>query len=253
MVLAFSIGASTAGVIIERIGRTKPVVLTGYALWAIGASGKIAFVFCYTALPHNQVTWSAPILVIIVSQLVEGVGIGFTFQPAFLTLLATTRPEDKAIVTGLRNFFRNIGGAIGLISGNCIINNILRSKLDPALFARLKRVGGVVRKIADLTDAEKEIIRMARRDAFKIVFTLGTPIMALCFLTFLFVKEKRPEDPVEKAKVFNDTETNWTSAAPSLFHSDSSSDEESEDSEGETRDKELMGDLERAVSIVMQN
>src|SRR5690606_8789231 len=102
MVLAFSIGASTANVIIERIGRTKPIILIGYALWSIGASGKIAFVYCYTQLPkENQITLSAPILIIIISQLIEGVGIGFTFQPAFLALLAVTRPEDKAIVTGL--------------------------------------------------------------------------------------------------------------------------------------------------------
>jgi hypothetical protein len=48
--------------------------------------------------------------------IIEGVGIGLTFQTTLVAAQATSAKKDRAVVTGARNFFRTIGGAFGLAS-----------------------------------------------------------------------------------------------------------------------------------------
>lgn len=117
--MAFSIGSSSSGVIISRVGKYNGVLRTGYILWAAGAGGRIAL--------HR----TSHIAVMVVSQIIEGIGTGFCFQPGLppiseprktitdnhpgmIVLLANSRKEDRAVATGLRNFLRTVGGAVGL-------------------------------------------------------------------------------------------------------------------------------------------
>lgn len=54
--------------------------------------------------------------------IIEGVGIGLTFQTTLVAAQATSAKKDRAVVTGARNFFRTIGGAFGLASMNSSIS-----------------------------------------------------------------------------------------------------------------------------------
>lgn len=69
LVVAFSIGSSSSGIIISRLGKYNGVLRTGYILWAAGAGGRISL--------HR----TSHIAVMVVTQIIEGIGIGFCFQP----------------------------------------------------------------------------------------------------------------------------------------------------------------------------
>lgn len=69
LLLAFSAGSSSAGIIISRVGKYNVVLRTGYFLWAAGAGGRISL--------HRE----SHIAVMVVIQIIEGIGVGFCFQP----------------------------------------------------------------------------------------------------------------------------------------------------------------------------
>lgn len=69
LVLASSIGSSSSGIIISRLGKYNRVLRTGYVLWAAGAGGRISL--------HR----TSHIAVMAVTQIIEGIGVGFCFQP----------------------------------------------------------------------------------------------------------------------------------------------------------------------------
>ena len=74
LIVGFSIGSSTSGVLISRIGITNPVIRTGLVLWTSGAGGRMAW--------HKN----THIAVLVISQIIEGIGVGCCFQPGNPTL-----------------------------------------------------------------------------------------------------------------------------------------------------------------------
>lgn len=75
LMVAFSIGSSSSGIIISRVGKYNGVLRTGYTLWAAGAGGRMSL--------HR----TSPIVVMVVIQIIEGIGVGFCFQPGSSTYL----------------------------------------------------------------------------------------------------------------------------------------------------------------------
>jgi hypothetical protein len=120
---AWSIGS---GQFMSRVGRYMPCVAVGFALWLLGNG--------LTTMFNSSTQLWALILILIVA----GAGVGLTLQPsksypelpqlanmamfsnlihaALVGMYANSKSEDRAVVTGLRNFIRTIGGAFGLIS-----------------------------------------------------------------------------------------------------------------------------------------
>jgi MFS family permease len=81
LILSFSVGSSSSGVIIAKLGKVKPIITIGYILWVAGAGGKIS------------ISINSPIWMLCVVQIVEGLGFGFAFQPGkpFFFLILTFR------------------------------------------------------------------------------------------------------------------------------------------------------------------
>lgn len=88
LVVAFSIGSSTSGIIISRVGKCNGVLRMGYILWAAGAGGRIAL--------HR----TSHIAVMVVVQIIEGIGIGFCFQPG---LFPVFKREGRLLILMIRN------------------------------------------------------------------------------------------------------------------------------------------------------
>lgn len=105
-----------------------PLVVAGFAIWALATGLRCMF---------DQDTDLSKIIGILI---VEGVGIGFTLQPstslsdhsmaslliilALIGLLANSKEEDRAVLTGLRNFLRTIGGAFGITSESGVLKRL---------------------------------------------------------------------------------------------------------------------------------
>lgn len=103
MVIAHGIFSGTSGFMVSHFGGYYWILLLGSAVWTIGASLKAKF--------YEQTTsqW-----MFIVFGILEGFGVGFCFQPVLVALLASSAKADRAVMTGLRNFLRAMGGAVGL-------------------------------------------------------------------------------------------------------------------------------------------
>ncbi|KAK2810804.1 hypothetical protein FQN50_002627 [Emmonsiellopsis sp. PD_5] len=174
LILAFSASSTLAGFIVSGLGRCNPVVRTGYLLWTAGAGGRIAF------------GGSTSIGVLVVCQIIEGFGIGFSFQPAMIALLSNTRKEDRAVVTGLRNFLRTIGGAIGLAVCATVLNNVLIANIPSHL-----AVDDAPMQLSSLLDTlappDRAAVVAAYMKGLRIVFCLGCPLMGVCLLSSAFI------------------------------------------------------------------
>lgn len=117
VIITTSIGSIACGQYMARVGSYMHCVLVGFALWTLGNGLTLLF---------DRDTGLAPLTVILI---VEGAGIGLTLQPTLVGMYANSRSEDRAVVTGLRNFLRTIGGAFGLVISGVIISNTLRDNL----------------------------------------------------------------------------------------------------------------------------
>lgn len=107
-----------AGFVNSKTGKYVECLYFGGAMWCLGTGLKIHF-----GLDSN-------VGLLVGSNLVQGLGIGFTFQPTLLSLLSHSDHKDRAVVTGLRNFFRCFGGSVGLIISGLAFNSYMRGQLN---------------------------------------------------------------------------------------------------------------------------
>lgn len=121
MVITHGLTSGLSGILISAIGRYKPIIVTGAVCWVLGAIGK---------MDYHQTT---PVWRIIVVGVFDGVGVGCSMQPGtclslmcncppyslinistvLVGLFAGSDAQDRAVMTGLRNFLRDFGGATG--------------------------------------------------------------------------------------------------------------------------------------------
>jgi hypothetical protein len=131
MVIAHGATSGLSGILMSLSGRYTPIISTGTALWAIGAVMKATY---------GQGT---PFPLFFLAGILEGIGVGCGLQPGMnkcsphsefalvmnfianqlplsvvlVGLLAGSKNADRAVITGLRNFIRDMGGAIGITGG----------------------------------------------------------------------------------------------------------------------------------------
>ncbi|KAL1844702.1 hypothetical protein VTK73DRAFT_1997 [Phialemonium thermophilum] len=131
LIVMTSIFSILSGQFMARVGRYMPPIIVGYVFWLVGLSLRATF------------TRSTPIWKLVVILLVDGAGTGMTLQPTLVGLLANSRSEDRAVLTGLRNFMRTIGGGFGIIISGAILSNTLRTKLSHLPFVSSSTIAGL--------------------------------------------------------------------------------------------------------------
>ncbi|KAB2575370.1 Efflux pump FUS6 [Lasiodiplodia theobromae] len=175
LILGFSLASAAGGLAIARLGRCNPVIRTGYVLWTAGAGGRIAF---------GPATGLGTIVGCLV---VEGVGLGLSMQPVMIALLSNTRKEDRAVVTGLRNFLRTVGGAVGLGGAAAVINNVLVDHLPAGL---PRAAASQLSILLDTLPKEQraEVVEVYMR-GLHIVFYFGAPLIGACLVSSAFLTD----------------------------------------------------------------
>ncbi|CAG8884890.1 unnamed protein product [Penicillium nalgiovense] len=202
MVAAQSIFSITSGQYISRVKRYGEIIWIGFGLWTLGSGLMLLF---------GTHTHPAVIAVIVA---VMGAGIGFTFQPTLVALQAHCTKSQRAVVIANRNFFRCIGGSCGLAISAAILQATLRSNL-PTKFAYLADSSYSLPSRANLSATEWASILLSYSKASHAVFILQVPLIGVCFLACMFVRDRgleRPKEPEEieeekrKAKEERDAE-----------------------------------------------
>jgi hypothetical protein len=137
--------------------------------------------------------------IIAVIVAIMGSGIGFTFQPTLVALQAHCTKSQRAVVIANRNFFRCMGGACGLAVSAALLQATLRANL-PANFAYLAESSYSLPSKSNLSAIEWAQILLAYSKASHSVFILQVPLIGICFLACIFIRDRgleRPKEPEE--------------------------------------------------------
>lgn len=137
--------------------------------------------------------------VIAVSVGISGIGVGFTFQPTLVALQAHCTKSQRAVSISNRNFFRCMGGACGLAISAAILQAVLRRSL-PADFSYLAHSTYSIPARDTLTDSQWASVQLAYAKASHAVFILQVPLIGVCFLACIFIRDRgleRPKEPEE--------------------------------------------------------
>ncbi|KAF8707799.1 MFS general substrate transporter, partial [Rhizoctonia solani] len=135
LVLIQTLSSSLCGQILVRTRSPKPIIVVGFSIWCIGAGLQSTF---------DMTTSRGKICGYLILQ---GIGVGGTLQTTLVAAQASVAKEHRAVVTGARNFFRTLGGAIGLVvcttAKNAELKKQLRkiSELAPELIPKIIKYG----------------------------------------------------------------------------------------------------------------
>ncbi|KAE8354370.1 major facilitator superfamily domain-containing protein [Aspergillus coremiiformis] len=204
MVIAHGMTSGLTGIIMSWTRRYKAVISTGVGMWAIAAAAKSFY------------TQRTPWWVLGLGGIFEGIGVGCSLQPVMVGLLAGSDKSDRAVMTGLRNFIRDMGGSVGVTVSGSILNNVLHNALTGRFSAELiSKITSSAFALSDLdlTDEDKELISNAYMRGLRAVFTVFAILIALFFaLTFciqdygLAGRSERPPVASEDVERYTDEE-----------------------------------------------
>ncbi|KAH7080438.1 major facilitator superfamily domain-containing protein [Paraphoma chrysanthemicola] len=180
------IASIVSGQYISRTERYGEVIWSGFFLWTLGVGLTCIF------------NLGTPIAVIVVILLIQGVGVGFIFQPTLVALQAHCTKAQRAVVISNRNFLRSLGGAVGLAISAATLQNSLQRAM-PAKFASLALSSYNVPDFNSLGASPIEIreILQAYADASRTVFIMNVPFMGLCLVGCLFIRDNGLQRPDE--------------------------------------------------------
>lgn len=180
------IASILSGQYISRLARYGEVIWSGFFLWTLGVGLTCMF------------DLDTSIGAIVIILILQGVGVGFTFQPTLVALQAHCTKAQRAVVISNRNFLRSLGGAVGLALSAAVLQNSLKKAL-PADFASLVSSTYSTPDFGALgaSPAQKHEILQAYAHASRTVFIMNVPFMGLCLLGCLLIKDRGLQRPDE--------------------------------------------------------
>lgn len=189
-----------SGQYVSRTGRYGEVIWTGYSLWFLGVGLILLF--------DRQIKdWAIALILV-----VEGAGVGNIFQPTLVAVQAHSLHADRAVVTSVRNFLRNLGGAVGLALSSAVFSNTLKKNISGLSEDLRKMILASILKVPDLSNVDlgsKEKVLDGYMAASRAVFIVWVPLIGVCLLLTFFIKDKglqREEEKVEEAAEVGETE-----------------------------------------------
>lgn len=120
---------------------------------------------------------------------VMGVGIGFCFQPTLVAFQAHCTKKQRAVVISDRNFFRCLGGACNLAVSAALLQATLKSNLPPG-YKHLSNSTYSLPSKSSVPAAEWTQILHAYANASRSVFILQVPLIGVCFIACLFIRDR---------------------------------------------------------------
>ncbi|KAK9390814.1 major facilitator superfamily domain-containing protein [Lipomyces mesembrius] len=191
MVLAQALTSINAGTFMTKTGRYGHLLYFGYTMLTIG-TGIQCGVFNLTMHPA----------VLVVALVLQGVGIGCTFQTTLVALQANSAKSDRAIIISVRGLLRSLGGAVGLAIASALLSNLLLKNiptdLPPDVRAVMEHSVYATPVMTSLSYDQKVMVAHAYMISYRGVFIFFVPCMALSLAACLLVKDTGLERKDEK-------------------------------------------------------
>ncbi|KAM3479515.1 hypothetical protein MY5147_001710 [Beauveria neobassiana] len=107
-------------------------------------------------------------------------------------LLAGSDTENRAVLTGLRNFVRDLGGATGTTVSGTTLSNLLFAQLQhrfsPEMIARLTSSAFALKDLG-LTDSEQRLISGAYMNSLRVIYVTFAVLAVIHLCLCLFIKD----------------------------------------------------------------
>jgi hypothetical protein len=170
--------------------------ITATGRWKVYPVAGMVFISAALAL-LSQIHASTSLVVVSLDIALLGLGLGMTMQVLVLAVQNAAQPRDIGIATSAANFFRSMGGAVGI----AVFGALLTSRLHEVLPGLLRAAGVPAQAMAgagklgtpDAVSALPAPIRTAVREAFTMgldrVFLVGVPVVAVGIVVLVFVRE----------------------------------------------------------------
>ncbi|KAI8992588.1 major facilitator superfamily domain-containing protein [Pilobolus umbonatus] len=203
MNLIVGVFSTLAGLCISKFGFYKPIISTGMGLVTLWIGLTTLF---DRDTPFSQIYGIT---------VIGGAGLGCVFSSAIIAIQASVPLRDIAVVTGLGNFARILGGALGVAISSTVLNTQLNEKLPlvlpPDLAAAVIQSSDFVNNglPAEYLDVTLDIYT----DALRMIWYVVIPMAGVGFISSLFVEHHslakqrqmniEEEVPVEKEVVID--------------------------------------------------
>ncbi|KAI8367779.1 major facilitator superfamily domain-containing protein [Blakeslea trispora] len=192
MELLIAVFATVAGILISKLGIYKPFPPAGMCLLTISVGLLCLF------------DENTPFSAVYGYTVIGGAGLGLMFSSAIIALQASSEPRDIAVVTGLGNFSRILGGALGVAVSSAILNSSLAKDLPLVIPQE------IVQNVLDSSDYVRHgcppeyipIVIKHYVSALRLVWYVMTAMCGTGFFCSLFIKN----GSVLKPKTFDQTE-----------------------------------------------
>jgi EmrB/QacA subfamily drug resistance transporter len=165
------VSSTVSGHIITRTGRYKVFPVTGLALMTLG-------IVLLSLIDAHSSRITASLF-----MAVFGLGFGLVTQVLTLAIQNAVQRRDLGTATATANFFRSMGGAVGVAIFGAVFAGQLGGNFDPE---SLQSSPG---KTRSLPPAVREGVVQAVSHGVHAVFLVAAPIAALGFVVVLFLKE----------------------------------------------------------------
>lgn len=180
MVIAHGLTSALTGILISVSGHYKPIIVTGAACWAVAAVAKLYY-------EQETAIW-----IIIMVGILDGVGVGCSLQPVLVGLFAGSDSNDRAVLTGLRNFLRDMGGATSTTVSGTILSNVLnaqlRSRFSQETIAKMISSAFALENL-HLTEEEKSLVSQGYMKGLHAVFASFAVLIAIHVCACLFIED----------------------------------------------------------------
>jgi EmrB/QacA subfamily drug resistance transporter len=180
LMLGIVVTSTVVGRIISRTGRYKAFPVAGTAVMTIGI-GLLATMGAGT----SRAVASAYMVVL-------GTGLGMVMQVLILAVQNAVERRDLGAATSAANFFRSMGGSLGVAVFGAVFSNRLAHHLPRLLPAGLDldALRGSPDQIRALPPPVREAVVEAVARSLQVVFLSAVPLVATAFLLVLLLQER---------------------------------------------------------------
>jgi EmrB/QacA subfamily drug resistance transporter len=170
LILALMTSSVVSGQVVSRTGRYRWALLAGPVVIGLGS-------FLLSSLDAQSSTRDA-----LVATVVLGLGLGLILQNLVLVVQNTSPARAMGAATSATQFFRSVGGTIGVT----VMGAILAAGLPAGTESSLGQVGATGDTLA---------ARQTLADAIHPIFVIGMPLMAVTLVLVSMI----PEVPLRRA------------------------------------------------------